>query len=424
MMQAELSRRQLFKGAALLGAAAAMPAWARVRGVSASWPKVQAVLDEWVTRKLIPGAGAAMARGLDQADFMMAGTQSFDDPSAMTPDTLFRAYSQTKPMTGMAAMLLIEDGKLGMDQNIADFLPGFANPRVATSPDTSLNSRPSLAPITVRHLLTHTAGLGYSIVTKGPLLDAYNRLGLNPAQVSRKPLPGFPVVPTAPSLAEFADRLATLPLIADPGRRWSYSMSLDLLGRVIELASGMAFDAFLQQRILAPLGMTSTWFQVPESAKSRMTTNHFQLGDNAIPIDGAKDSVYLDKPPFPFGGAGLVTTPRDWDRFQLMLMGEGAVGQTRIMKRETAIWGMSNLVHPDTEMGSFVKGQGFGAGGRVTIATGRNGEGIGTFGWGGAASTIGWVDRTNGIRGSGWVQLMTRGEQKFPDDLAKAVYTA
>lgn len=423
-MQAELSRRQLFKGAALLGAAAAMPAWARVRDVSSSWPKVQAVLDNWVTRKLVPGAGAAMARGLDQADFMMAGTQSFDDPAAMTPDTLFRAYSQTKPLTGMAAMLLIEDGKLGMDQNIADFIPSFANPRVLTSPDTSLNSRPSLSPITVRQLLTHTAGLGYSIITKGPLLDAYIRLGLNPAQVSRKSLPGFPVIPTAPSLAEFADRLATLPLIADPGRKWSYSMSLDLLGRVIELASGMAFDAFLQQRILGPLGMTSTWFQVPDSAKARLTTNHFQVGEVAIPVDGAKDSIYLDKPAFPFGGAGLVTTPRDWDRFQLMLMGEGAVGGTRIMKRETAIWGMSNLVHPDTEMGSFVKGQGFGAGGRVTIATGRNGEGIGTFGWGGAASTIGWVDRTGGIRGSGWVQLMTRGEQKFPEDLAKAVYTA
>ena len=425
MQTMNLDRRRFLVGGVLLGGALATPAWAKVRtrGVSGAWPAVQAVLDDWVTATRIPGAAAAIGRGLDQADFMVAGRIAFGgDAAAVTPDSLFRSYSQTKPVTGIAAMLLIEDGKLRLDQNIADLIPAFANPRVLIEPDKSLKSRPSMAPITVRNLLTHTAGLGYSIVTKGPLLAAYLENGIVPGQVSRQPLPGLPRAKNAPSLKEFANRLGTLPLIADPGRRWSYSVSLDLLGRVIEIASGMPFDTFLNERIFKPLGMTSSYFQVPASEMRRLTDNHALIGNFPLPVDKGSDSIYLDKPPFPFGGAGLVTSPRDWDRFQLMLMGEGALGQTRIMKRETAVTAMSNLVHPDTVMESFVKGQGFGAGGRVTISKSENGEGIGTYGWGGAASTIGWVDRTNQVRASGWIQLMTQGEQRFPPEIAKAVY--
>jgi CubicO group peptidase (beta-lactamase class C family) len=389
---------------------------------TAPWSPVTAALQSFIDKKYVPGAAAAIGRGTAEADFLFTGALAFDNPAAVTADTLFRCYSMTKPITGMAAMMLIEDGKLKLDQNIADFIPGFANPMVMIDPAKSLEARPSRAPITVRNLMTHTAGLGYTIVTKGPLFDAYVKLGITPASASRKPLPGQPNVPTAPSLAEFADRLATLPLIADPGTKWSYSVGLDLLGRIIELASGQAFDAFLYQRIFTPLGMTSSWFQVPETEMKRLTTNYFQAPFGAFPIDPGNDSVYFDKPAFPFGGAGLVSSPRDYDRFLNMLMGEGAIGSTRIMKRETAQLAMSNLVHPDTKMESFVTGQGFGAGGRVTLSPGKNGEGVGTFGWGGAASTIGWVDRTKGIRASGWSQIMTMGDQPFVDGFSKSVY--
>ena len=422
----ELDRRRFLASLALTGGLTATPAWAKkaTKGADVSeWAAVQAVLDDWTRSKRVPGAVAAIGRGLGPVRYLMAGTIGTNsDAPAMSPDSLFRAYSQTKPLTGIAAMMLIEDGKLKLDQNIADLIPAFSSPRVLIDGDKSLESRPSAAPITVRNLLTHTAGLGYTIVTKGPLLDAYNKLGITPAAISRKALPGQPKVVTAPSLEEFANRLGTLPLIADPGKKWSYSVSLDLLGRVIEIASGMPFDTFLSERIFKPLGMTSTYFQVPASEVGRLTDNYFQLGVAAFPIDPGKDSVYLDKPPFPFGGAGLVTSPRDWDQFQLMLMGEGAIGKTRIMGRDSAKLAMSNLLPPGAEVGGFVKGQGFGAGGRVTISTGSNGEGIGTFGWGGAASTIGWVDRTTQIRASGWVQLMTQGEQSFPSDVAKAIY--
>jgi hypothetical protein len=376
----------------------------------------------FIDSKYVPGTVAAIGRGTEAPDFLSTGALAFDNPAPVAEDSLFRAYSMTKPVTGIAAMMLIEDGKLKLDQNIADFLPGFANPRVLTDPEKNLDARAATGPITIRNLLTHTAGLGYTIVTKGPLLDAYVKLGITPASASRKPLPGQPNVPTAPSLAEFADRLATLPLVADPGTVWSYSVSLDLLGRIIELASGMSFDAFLQQRIFAPLGMTSSWFQVPQSEMKRLTTNYFGAPFGTFPIDPGTDSVFFDKPAFPFGGAGLVTSPRDYDRFLAMLMGEGAIGDRRIMKVETARLAMSNLVPAGTRMESYVKGQGFGAGGRVTIAPRDNGEGLGTFGWGGAASTIGWVDRTRGIRASGWSQIMTMGNQPFTESFGKAVY--
>ncbi len=422
MEQLNLNRRQILGGAALAGSFASMPVWARAG--AGTWPKVQAVLDDWVSKKRVPGAAAGVARGTAPMNFMTAGTIAFDSQTLITPDTLFRAYSQTKPVTGMAAMLLIEDGKIRMDQNIADFIPAFANPRVMTEPEKSLASRPATGPITVRHLLTHTAGLGYTIISRGPLLKAYNDLGITPALVSKTPVPGFSGGPTAPSLEEFANRLGTLPLIADPGRMWSYSVALDLMGRVIEVASGMPFDEFLQRRLFGPLGMTSSFFQVPGREIPRFTTNYFELAGKPLPVDPGSTSIYLEKPAFPFGGAGLVTSPRDYDRFALMLMGEGAIGRTRIMKAETARWGMSNLLHPDTVVGGFIKGQGFGAGGRVTINPGASGEGLGSFGWGGAAGTNWGVDRVKGIRQSAWIQLMGASGQSFGLDVIRAAYSS
>jgi CubicO group peptidase (beta-lactamase class C family) len=272
--------------------------------------------------------------------------------------------------------------------------------------------------------MTHTAGLGYSIVTKGPLLEAYVKEGITGAVVSRHDLPGFPKSVHAPSLEALADRLAGLPLISDPGYQWSYSVGLDVLGRLIEVVSGMPFEVFLKKRLFDPLGMTSSFFTVPASETHRLTTNYFELPTGPFPIDPGKDSVYSDPAPMPFGGGGLVSTMRDFDRFLAMLMGEGALGKTRIMGRTAAIHGMSNMMHPDTKNEGYAKGQGFGAGGRVTIAEKPGSEGVGTFGWGGAASTIAWVDRKRGVRASGWTQLMTRSRQKFTEDFGAAVYAS
>jgi CubicO group peptidase (beta-lactamase class C family) len=346
-----------------------------------------------------------------------AGTLALGDPTPVDLDTLFRIYSMTKPVTGMAAMMLIGEGKMKLDQPISDFLPEFKQMRVLVDPAKSLDSVPAKNQITVRHLLTHTAGLGYSIITKGPLLKAYLENGITPGVVSRMTLPGFePGAPT-PDLKTFADRVAKLPLIAEPGAKWSYSISLDLLGRVIEVATGMEFDAFLKARLFEPLKMTSSYFQVPKSEVKRFTTNYAVFGGALIPIDPAASSIYLDKPAFAFGGGGLVCSTRDYDRFLAMLLHSGKLDGVRVMSAKSVALGMSNLLPPSASLkGTWVEGQNFGAGGRV-----GSGATAGVFGWGGAAGTIAFVDTRRKVRATGMIQYMPSNAYGFHDDFGKWV---
>jgi CubicO group peptidase (beta-lactamase class C family) len=423
-MNMMVSRRALLGGLALGGAATMWPraalAW-KADG-AALYPATRDFIKGFVDRRELAGALAAIGKGQAAADFFGAGTQAMDSAKTVGPDTLWRLYSQTKPVTGVAAMLLVEDGAMALDQPIADFLPAFAKMNVQNTPDGSITDvRPAKGPITVRQLLTHTAGLGYGIIQKGPLRDAYNEAGILGGQVSRLPIPGMPAARPAPSLAEFADRLAKLPLVYEPGTQWSYSVGLDLMGRVIEVVSGQPFDAFLSARIFGPLGMASTGFRVPASDAGRLSTNYVRVGPALLPIDPATSSIYLDPPPIPYGGGGLVSTARDYDRFLAMLLGEGKTDSVRVMKPETARLAMSNLLPEGaTTKGSFVAGEGFGAGGRVSLPGSPTGEGV--FGWGGAAGTIGFVDRARGYRAAGYAQYMPAEALPFQSGFGPAFY--
>lgn len=419
-----VSRRALLGGIALGGAGVMLPggalAW-KADGATL-YPATYAFIKGFIDRRELAGTLAAIGKGQDAPDVFGAGTQAMDSVKPVDADTIWRLYSMTKPVTGIAAMILIEEGKLKLDQPIADLLPAFAKMKVQNTPDGSLTDvRDAKTLITVRHLLTHTAGLGYNIVQKGPLRDAYNAQGILGGQVSRLPIPGFPPTTPAPSLAAFADRLAALPLVYEPGTQWSYSVGLDLMGRVIEVASGQPFDAFLKARIFDPLGMKSTGFQVAAADVGRLSTNYAPFGGALLPIDPATSSIYLDPPPIPYGGGGLVSTARDYDRFLAMLLGEGETGGVRILKPETARLAMSNLLPAGaTTKNSFVEGEGFGAGGRVSLATSPTGEGV--FGWGGAAGTIGFVDRKRGYRVGGYTQYMPSEALPFQRDFGKNFY--
>lgn len=419
-----VSRRALLGGFALGGAGLMLPgaalAWKADGG--AAYPATAAFIEGFVDRRELAGTLAAIGKGQGALDVFGAGTQAMDSARAVDGDTIWRLYSMTKPVTGIAAMILIEDGKLKLDQPIADILPAFAKMKVQNTPDGSLTDvRDAKTLITVRHLLTHTAGLGYGIVQKGPLRDAYNEQGILGGQVSRLPIPGLPASKPAPSLAEFADRLAKLPLVHEPGTQWSYSVGLDLLGRVIEVVSGQPFDLFLKARLFDPLGMKSTGFQVAAADVGRLSTNYAPFGGALLPIDPATSSIYLDKPPIPYGGGGLVSTARDYDRFLAMLLGEGETDGVRILKPETAGLAMSNLLPAGASTkNSFVEGEGFGAGGRVSLPTSPTGEGV--FGWGGAAGTIGFVDRKRGCRVGGYAQYMPAEALPFQRDFGKNFY--
>ena len=407
-MNMMVSRRALMGGIALGGAAALMPraalAW-KVDGAGL-YPATNSFIKGFVDRRELAGTLAAIGKGQDAPVFLGAGLQSNDSTTPVGPDTLWRLYSMTKPVTGIAAMLLIEDGKMKLDQPISDFLPQFAKMNVLNAADGPVaDVRPAKGPVTVRQLLTHTAGLGYNIIQKGPIQKAYDAAGIVGGQASRLPLPGFATVTPAPSLAAMADRLAALPLVYEPGTKWSYSISLDLMGRLIEVVSGQPFDAFLKARLFDPLGMTSTSFMVSAKDVGRFTSNYAPFGGALIPFDPAASSIYLDPPPYPFGGGGLVSSARDYDRFLAMLLGEGETGGVRVMKRETARLAMSNLIADSVDRkGTFIEGEGFGAGGRVSLPTSPGGEGI--FGWAGAAGTIGFVHRKLGYRAAGYTQIM------------------
>ncbi|HWK36662.1 MAG TPA: serine hydrolase domain-containing protein [Sphingomonas sp.] len=394
------------------------------------YPALKTLLDRYVAEDKTPGVVAAIGEGTAPPSFIVAGrVGSAAGAAPASPDSLWRVYSMTKPITAMAAMMLIEDGKMSLDQPVSDFIPAFRDMKVLTDPANSLASRPAARPITIRHLLTHTAGLGYNIITKGPLLDEYNKRGINPAQVNAGMEPDMRKV-RPETLQAFAERVATLPLIADPGTVWSYSIGLDVMGAVIEKASGMSFDAFLQQRMFGPLGMRSTFWTVPQADVGRLADNYAWVGDNRVPFDPAATSVYLQPPSFPYGGAGLVMSARDYDRFLQMLAGGGAVDGVRVMKAQTVAVAMSNLLPAGVTFSGVAGGtggdtnplQGYGAGGSVYLRDVPGGAGKGTYGWGGAAGTVAWVDPTRKLRGTIMVNYFPSDKWPLRADVIQALY--
>ncbi|MBX9797330.1 serine hydrolase [Sphingomonas sp.] len=410
---------------ALAGQAKRKPVVTRAAATApAALTQSQALVKSYVDTHKVPGIVAAIGQGNAPARLLSAGTLSFDAGApAADGGSLWRVYSMTKPVTAMAAMMLIEDGKLKLDQPVSDFIPAFKNMTVLVDPAKDLTAVPAKTPITVRHLLTHTAGLGYTIITTGPLLKEYEKNGIVPFTSTAAVEQAARVV-RPKTLQEFANRVATLPLIAEPGTKWSYSISLDVLGAVIEKASGMPFDTFLQTRIFTPLKMDSTYFTVPKDAAARLVTGYTFFGANPVPIDPGATSVFLQPPSFPYGGAGLVMSASDYDRFLHMLQNGGTLGGVRVMKRETVAMAMSNLLPTGVAYkdSSAKVPMGFGAGGSVTLADTPGGPGKGTYGWGGAAGTIAWVDPARRQRVTVMVNYIPAGQWPLRTDFMKAFY--
>ena len=420
--QAGLSRRALLRGGAMLGAGVAATgvpfAQVALAKESQSWPSVRAAVEKYVAEGKVANMLATFGWGQQAPEVIARGVLTIGKPEKANIDTLYRIYSMTKPVTGMAAMMLIDEGKMGLDQPLAEILPAFAEMQVQKTYDGGIgpeNLEPAKRPITIRHMLTHTAGIGYGIIQKGAISREFEKRGLIPGQVSRLPIPGLSRAQPVKGLKAFADGMAQMPLVYQPGAKWSYSASLDVLGRAIEVAAGQKFDAFLQERIFAPAGMTSTWFRVPAGEVGRLTTNYGILEGRPLPMDPAAASIYLDEPAFPFGGAGLVSSPRDYDRFLRMLAGYGKIDGKRVMSEEAVRVGTSNLLPDGVDTaGTWMASSGFGAGGRVTGSA---------YGWGGAAGTAAFVDMKSGLRAQLFTQYMPAEafpiQREFPELVQK-----
>ncbi|HQE00564.1 MAG TPA: serine hydrolase domain-containing protein [Novosphingobium sp.] len=399
-----LSRRTMLRGAALLGAGSLLGgrAFAQGTGIEGEWPAVTALVERYVKSRKVAGMVAALGWADKAPGFIARGLEGFDDRDPGSAQSLYRAYSMTKPITGMAAMMLIDEGKLGLDQPLADFAPEFAKMQVAIDPAKSLAARPAQSLITIRHLLTHTSGLGYAVVGRNKVGEELKRLGVNPGIISKRRLPGINDGVPTPGPDEFLRRAALVPLVAEPGARWSYSMSLDVLGIVIGRIAGTSFEQFVAERVFGPLGMNSSYFHVPGSASPRLTTNYLLAGRRPIAIDRPGQSIYQDPIPFAFGGAGLVTSPADYDRFLAMIVNGGVADGRRVMSEAAVRLGTSDLLPEGASLkGTWVEGNGFGAGG----ISGKGKE-EGLYGWSGAAGTVGYAQTRLKLRSGLFVQYM------------------
>lgn len=412
---------------ATVGAIAASPVFAQ--GGPRQYAAVKALAERYVAEKKLAGLSFALSTGGAPASYVNAGTLAFDSAARVDENSLYRIYSMTKPVTGVAAALLIEDGKLKLDQSIGDILPSWRNPRVAIDPAKGLESRAAAGPVTVRHLLTHTSGVSYTISGKGPVQQEYLRAGLFsttgvPREFRAQEAQGMGLAPDAvgnylPNLRAFADTLATMPLIADPGRVWHYSLGLDLLGAVIEAAAGMPFDSFLKTRIFDPLDMASTSFKSIDPR--RLTSNYMMSPKGPMLVDNALRGAFNETPPIPMGGAGLVSSARDYFRFGDMLRGGGAIGTQRIMKPETAQMIVSDIMPAGVR---YRDGGGFGFGGRVVTAdTKEANDSLGSYGWGGAAGTIFWMDPVRRAVVVGMIQILPGEAYPLRKELREALMT-
>ncbi|MFI4934254.1 MAG: serine hydrolase domain-containing protein [Caulobacterales bacterium] len=380
-----LDRRALLASLAAL----ALPLSSRAATASA-YPALKAFLDGYIDAKKLPGAVLAIRRGEEAVQYMSAGTLAFDAALPATPDSLFRIYSMTKPITGIAAMKLVEDGKLKLDQPVGEIVDGFKSPQVIVDP-TAMTTRPATKPMLIRHLLTHTSGLSYNIL-RGPLAALYVKNGIRPGDRSTDTAPGD--LPTARDLETFGKRLAALPLDFEPGSRWQYSVAMDLMGLIIQRVSGQSFYDYLRTHIFEPLRMGDTDFVVPKSKVERLTSVVTVKDGHVVVTEDRKASPFTRDRDLPSGGGGLVSTARDYSRFTAMLLNEGTLDGARIVKAETARLARSNLMDPGVK---FYGGNGFGAAVSVILPGGeRPGqEPAGSFSWFGIAGTQMWVDPVN-----------------------------
>jgi CubicO group peptidase (beta-lactamase class C family) len=342
--------------------------------MSDTYPAIRALVDHYVSTKNVANMVVAVGKANKPPEFVSAGAFELGAGPAAGPDTLYRIYSMTKPIAGAAIMMLIEQGKLTLDTPVASILPVFATMNVLVDPANSAETRPAKNPITIRHLVTHTSGMAYVASATPPLARLYLDKAVDPGRTSPQLAGKRPV-----GLDAFSAAAASLPLLFEPGTKWNYSIGLDIAGFVVEKVSGMAFEDFLAQKIFAPLGMSDTFFAVPASKLDRLSANYEFTVEGPKLIETAKDSMFAKKPEIPSGGGGLVSSARDYCKFMSMLLGEGQLDETRIMKTETARVMMSNIL-PAGVIATPTSSPptGYGAGGRSVVDAVPGGEGAGT----------------------------------------------
>jgi len=352
---------------------------------------IEGWMRSWIDSSRLPFLTVLVARHGHVVWQRCFGMADVERRVPIAPETIVRIYSMTKPLTTVAAMMLYEEGRFQLDDPISRFIPAFRDPRVASGGAMwgKLNSVPAAREITFRDLMTHTSGLTYWFMEASPVDAAYRAAGID-------------LNNTDQTLEETVNRIASIPLLAQPGSEWNYSVSTDVLGHLVAVISGRPFENFLRERVLGPLGMTDTDFFVPPQKAERFAACYGPSKEGGITlIDDRASSPFLRAPTAPSGGGGLVGTAADYMRFCRFMLNNGELDGVRLLGRKTIELMTSNHLGGDmASMGqpnfneSSTAGIGFGLGFSVMLDPARA-QILGTpgeFGWGGAASTGFWCD--------------------------------
>jgi CubicO group peptidase (beta-lactamase class C family) len=399
-------------------AAGSRPSAAR-NGFSAErLTRLDRVLQQYVDENRAAGIVALVLRDGQPVYERAFGWSDKEADRRMTTDTIFRIASQSKALTSVAVLSLMEEGKLALNTPVSTFIPSFAKTTVAVKGESSASTAPARRPITIRDLLTHTAGISYG--TEPAVAALYEAKGLGPAAGY-----GWYTADKEEAICDTMERLGTLPFVAQPGEAWVYGYNLDILGCVVERASGMPLDQFIASRITGPLGMKDTEFFLPPEQRARLAVVYGNTPDGAIvraPEGARGQGHYVDGPRKNFaGGAGLLSTARDYARFLEMIRKGGALDGVRILSPRTVALMTTN------QIGDLYRtpGLGFGLGFETTERYGTSGlASVGSFGWGGAYGTTYKVDPEARLVLVLMVQLIpntTDIGQKFPNLVYQAL---
>ena len=379
-------------------------------------PARLARIDSWVQQQIeerkIPGAVVMIVRDGRIAYHRAFGVRDMATGAPQRRDDIFRIASQTKAITSTAVMMLWEEGRFSLDDPIGKFLPAFKEQTVLSkfSPaDSSYESRPTRRHITIRQLLTHTSGLDYAGIGSEEFKAIYSKAG-----ISALGTPGE-------LLATSIDALGTLPLKHEPGERFTYGLSVDVLGRLVEVVSGMPLDRFFRTRILDPLGMNDTYFAVPPAKRDRLSSLHVMKDGKLAPSHEMQGRLHPDFPArevtYFSGGGGLSSTTADYARFLQMILNHGELDGVRLLGRKTVDLMLTN------QLGALRPAFGLGFELEIPETDYRTPLSIGSFSWSGAFNTWYWADPQEHL--IGLIFTNTSGETTSLGDPFKAlVYSA
>ncbi|MGA3351704.1 MAG: serine hydrolase domain-containing protein [Acidimicrobiales bacterium] len=380
--------------------------------------------DRYVEDRKIPGYLAVVTRSGRVAHVVRGGVRDLEKGLGLEDDTRFRIYSMTKPVTSVAAMTCYEQGLIALDDPVSKFIPEFAETRVFSGGSSFRPvTVPMSEPMRIWHLLTHTAGLTYGWMYNHPVDAIYRSAGFEWD------------APPDLDLAECCRRLARLPLLCQPGTAWNYSVATDILGRVVEVATGQSLEEVFTERVFGPLAMNETTFHVEGDAAEKLAVLYSpDLVTGRATRATHLGEVALRRPSAPLGGSGLVSTAGDYHRFSQMLLRRGELEGARILGARTVSYMTRNHLPGGAELAQFGNpigeqaeaGVGFGLGFSVVVepqalkVTSSAGE----YGWGGAASTLFWVDPVEELTVLFFTQLLPSTTYPIRRELKQLVYSA